>query len=151
MAQKRSDKSNRRLKKGERQRSNGTYEFRWRDRMRKTHSIYAKTLEELREKENDVTRNILDGIEGNTNLTLNDMYEKWLKVKKGLKRNTLQNYRYMYEKHVMPSFGNIKISTIKKIDVKAFYNKLSGKAGMKVSTIDTPSLRCRCRKRFHPC
>ena len=49
--ERRKDNKNRVLKEGEYQRSNGTFEYKWRDKRGKRHSIYAKTLEELREKE----------------------------------------------------------------------------------------------------
>ena len=49
----RKDSKNRILKEGEYERSNKTYEFKWTDKIGKRHSIYAKTLEELREKEFD--------------------------------------------------------------------------------------------------
>lgn len=58
----RKDNKNRVLKEGEYQRANGTFEYKWTDKKGKRHSTYAKTLEELREKENDVLRDILDGI-----------------------------------------------------------------------------------------
>lgn len=48
--ERRKDNKNRVLKEGEYQRANGTFEYKWRDKRGKRHSIYAKTLEELREK-----------------------------------------------------------------------------------------------------
>lgn len=77
------DNKKRVLKEGEYQRSNGTFEFKWRDKTGKRHSVYAKTLDELREKELDVLRDTLDGISANTkNLTINDLYAKWKKLKR---------------------------------------------------------------------
>ena len=74
MAERRKDNKGRVLKEGEHQRPNGTYEYKWRDKRSKRHSIYAKTLEELREKEIDVLRDALDGIrEDKKNLTINDL------------------------------------------------------------------------------
>ena len=48
--QKRKDKDRIVLRKGETQRATGTYDYRWTGKDGKRHSIYAKTLEELREK-----------------------------------------------------------------------------------------------------
>ena len=48
---KRKDKSRVVLKKGESQRKDGTYDYRWTSKNGKRHSIYAQTLEELRIKE----------------------------------------------------------------------------------------------------
>ena len=53
MAQRRRDNKGRILKDGESQRKDGSYDYRWRDRKGKRHSIYGRTLEELREKEDD--------------------------------------------------------------------------------------------------
>ena len=93
----RKDNKNRVLKEGEYQRANGTYEFKWRSKTGKRHSIYAPSLEELREKELIVMRDLLDGIRfDDKNLTINDMYHRWTKLKRGLKDNTFQNYQYMY-------------------------------------------------------
>lgn len=91
------DNKNRVLKEGEYQRSSGTYEFKWRDKRGGRHSISAVTLEELREKELDVLRDVLDGVRADkNNLTINDLYNSWVQLKRGLKDNTFSNYKYMY-------------------------------------------------------
>ena len=53
MAQRRRDNKGRILKEGESQRKDGSYDYRWRDKKGKRHAIYGRTLEELREKEED--------------------------------------------------------------------------------------------------
>ncbi len=134
----RKDNKNRVLKEGEYQRTNGTFEYKWRDKIGKRHSIYAKTLEELREKENDVARDVLDGLRlDKSNLTVNDLFNRWIQLKKGLKENTFQNYKYMYTQFVEDSFGNMKIADLKRSDVRAFYNYLADSLNLKASTIDS--------------
>jgi len=138
MAVRRKDAKNRVLKEGEYQRSNGTYEYKWRDNRGNRHSIYAKTLDELREKENDVLRDVLNGIKvEKSNLTINDLYERWKQLKRGLQDNTFQNYKYMYEQFVKPDFGESKIGELKRTDVRAFYNMLYDTRKLKVNTIDS--------------
>ena len=138
MAEKRKDNKNRILKEGEHQRPNGTYEYKWRDRLGKRHSIYAKTLAELRDKELDVMRDILDGIrEDKKDLTINDLYYRWKQLKRGLKDNTFQNYKYMYEQFVEPDFGKSRVTDLKRTDVRAFYNYLADERHLKTSTIDS--------------
>ncbi|WP_437131065.1 hypothetical protein [Peptostreptococcus russellii] len=66
----------------------------------------------------------------NSTLTINDMFNLWKKVKRGLKDNTFKNYIYMYQQFVEPTFGQLKLVEVKRSDVRAFYNRL------KVSTID---------------
>lgn len=135
--EKRKDKKNRVLKEGEYQRENGTYEYKWRDKTGKRHSVYAPTLEELRSKETEVTRDILDGIRADANrLTINDIYYRWVKLKRGLKDNTFANYQYMYTQYVEPRFGNTKLKDLKRSDVREFYNTLADERGLKTLTID---------------
>ena len=69
---KRKDKARVVLRKGESQRKDGKYDFRWTSPDGKRHSIYAATLEELREKENDIQRDSLEGIKAEARyVTLN--------------------------------------------------------------------------------
>lgn len=118
---KRKDKARVVLRKGESQRKDGKYDFRWTSPDGKRHSIYAATLEELREKENDIQRDSLEGIKAEARyVTLNDVFTLWAKVKRGLKDNTFQNYLYLYRQFVEPDFGKSKVSALKKSDVKQF-------------------------------
>lgn len=134
----RKDAAGRKLKDGERQRPNGSYEYRWTDKIGKRHSIYAVSLKELRAKESNVTLDAIDGIQVSSNyLTVNDWYAKWKSLKKGLKENTFQNYQYMYNQYVSKTFGKMKLKQVKRSDVKKFYNDLHEKAGLKVRTIES--------------
>lgn len=124
--QRRKDPKGRVLRDGESYRkSDGRYCYRWTDKMGKTHSIYARTLDELREKEEKILHDLSDGIKvGVQNVTLDDIARRWLKSKVGLKQTTMNNYKYMYNHYVMGSFGSIKIQQIKKSDVREFYLSL---------------------------
>ena len=136
--ERRKDSKKRVLKEGEYERANGTFEYKWRDRRGKRHSVYAKTLDELREKELEVLRDVLDGIrEDKKDLTINDLYHRWEQLKRGLKDNTFQNYKYMYRQFVEPDFGKSKITDLKRTDVRAFYNYLADERHLKASTIDS--------------
>ena len=66
---KRKDKARVVLRKGESQRKDGKYDFRWTSPDGKRHSIYAATLEELRKKENDIQRDSLEGIKAEARYT----------------------------------------------------------------------------------
>ncbi len=136
--ERRKDNKNRVLKEGEYQRSCGTYEFKWRDKRGNRHSVSAITLEELREKEIDVLRDIMDGVRADkNNLTINDLYYSWVQVKRGLKDNTFSNYKYMYEMFVESDFGKNKLVDLKRSDVRGFYNHLADERNIKVNTIDS--------------
>ncbi|MCH5296722.1 MAG: site-specific integrase [Ruminococcus sp.] len=138
MATKRKDTNRIVLKKGEYQRKNGTYAYRWSDKKGKRHTVYAKTLEELRDKEKDIEKDRCDGIKAEARYTtVNELYDLWIILKRGLKNNTFENYKYMYETFVRPSFGKQRISILKKSDVKKFYNYLADERGLQASTIDS--------------
>ena len=135
---KRRDKGNLVLRKGESQRANGGYDYRWTDQKGKRHSIYAKTLEALREAEQQAVKDQCDGIKTEArNVTINAMFELWKQIKRGLKDNTFQNYQYMYGMFVAPTLGKRRISTLTKSDVKRFYNTLVDERGLAISTVDS--------------
>ena len=97
-ATKRKDRARVVLRKGEVQRSDGTYHYSWMDRKGKRHFVYARTLEALREKEKEIQKDKADGIKVEARYTtVNDLFDLWKQLKKGLKNNTFENYKYMYE------------------------------------------------------
>lgn len=139
MATKRKDKNRVVLRKGESYReSDKRYFYRWSGKGGKRHSVYAKTLDDLREKEKEIAKDISDGIKAEArNVTLNDIYKLWKETKRGLKNTTFQNYCYMYEMFVKHAFGKSRIANIKKSDVKRFYNTLADEKGLQSNTIDS--------------
>ena len=71
---KRKDKNRIVLRTGEGQRPNGTYEYRWTDEEHKRRRVYAKTLEELREKEEEILKDRNHGIKAEARYkTLNEL------------------------------------------------------------------------------
>ena len=135
---KRFDKKHRLLRTGEVQRPDGYYTYRWTTRDGKRHSVTASTLEELREKEDEIIRDKCDGIQVDAkNVTLNDMFELWSTIKRGLKDNTFQNYRYLYNMFVRLDIGRIRIQTLKRSDMKRYYNMLVEERGLRVSTVES--------------
>lgn len=134
---KRYDKKHRLLRTGETERSDGYYTYRWTSRDGKRHSVTASTLEELRQKEAEIQKDVSDGIRADAqNVTVNDLYKLWKHLKRGLKDNTYQNYCYMYEMFVAEDIGKMCISKLKRSDVKRFYNKLADERKLKIATID---------------
>ena len=114
MAQKRlSDRGRQVLRKGEGQRSSGSYYYRWTDSAGERHTIYSKSLDVLREREKELEHDQSDGIKFESKYyTVNDMYNLWKDLKRGLKNNTFENYKYMYETFVAPTFGKERLSQI---------------------------------------
>lgn len=137
MNKRRKDSHGRVLKEGESERKAGGYDYRWRTGRGQRHSIYAKTLEELREKEEAILRDKSNGIRSEArNVTLNDMFDMWVELKRGLKDNTFQNYQYMYTQFVYENLGKMKVNQIKSSDVRRFYNLLADERNLKIATID---------------
>lgn len=122
MAKNRKDSKGRVLHTGEYERCGGGYHYKW---MLKgvNHTIYAPTLQELRQKEEKAKRDSMDGIAGG-NITLNALFTENMKFKK-LKPSTKANYFNMWENFVKDSFlGSMKIENIKQIHIKRFYKEL---------------------------
>ena len=79
-------KNKAKLRKGEYQRGNNTFEYRWTDKHGKRQCVYAKSLPELRDKEKAITKDILDGIDHyKLESTINSYYELWKKIKTGIR------------------------------------------------------------------
>lgn len=134
---KRYDKKHRLLRTGETERADGYYTYRWTSRDGKRHSVTAGTLEELRAKEEEIRRDVSDGIRVDLqNIMVNDLFELWKHLKRGLKDNTYQNYCYMYTQFVAEDIGKFLIRNLKRSDIKRFYNKLVDERGLKIATID---------------
>jgi len=134
---KRKDKSRTVLRTGELQRSDGSYRYSWTDENHKRRYVYAKTLEALRIKEEAIEKDKSDGIKAEARyITINDLYELWKDLKRGLKNNTFENYKYMYETFVRQQIGSKRVSAFLKSDVKRFYNYLVDERGLKPATVD---------------
>ncbi len=135
--EKRKDKSRTILRTGEVQRNNGTYQYSWMDHNKKRRFIYAKTLDDLRAKEEQILKDKCDGIKTEARyVTINDLFDLWIIVKRGLKNNTLENYKYMYETFVRYTIGDKRITTLKKSDIKRYYNYLVDERVLKSATIE---------------
>ena len=134
---KRYDKKHRLLRTGETERADGYFTYRWTSRDGKRHSITTSTLEELREKEEEIQRDVSDGIRADSqNVTVNDLFALWKNLKRGLKDNTYQNYCYMYNQFVAEDIGKLPVRKLKRSDVKRFYNTMADERGLKIATID---------------
>jgi len=140
MPQVRKDKRGRVLRPGETQRSkDGKYVYTYRDSENKRHNIYADDLVTLREREQQLIKDQLDGLDSYAagNSTLNYVFDRYISTKTELRQTTMTNYKYMYDRFVRNGFGKKKIATIKYSDVIQFYQGLLKNKGMQVNTLDT--------------
>ena len=136
MNKKRRDRRGCTLKRGECQRKDGSYTYRIQVKG-KSYEIRAKTLDELREKEKKLTVEIYQGSSvKNKSVTINDVFDKWIKNKRGIKLNTRANYIDMFDRNVRPTFGKLKIASVKGTDITQFYNSILDEGIMKKSTLE---------------
>ena len=92
MSEKRKDSKGRVLKDGESQRVNGTYDYRYTDIHKKRRCIYAKSLAELRKKEDELRRDMADGIDyAAGEMTVAELVDRYMNLKRGLKQNSLRS------------------------------------------------------------
>ena len=125
------------LRTGEYQKADGHYEYRY-TVFGKKYSVYAKNLETLREKESEIQS--LDTAKqakfDSRTTTLNDVFYLWKELKRGLRPNTFQNYCYMYEQYVQDGLGRLYIASIRKSDIKRFFNHLADERRLRAGTIE---------------
>ncbi|MBR0599056.1 site-specific integrase [Sinanaerobacter chloroacetimidivorans] len=131
---KRKDNKGRILRKGESQRKDLTYMYRWTDHNGKRQCIYANDLNDLREHEKLISQELAVGVSRNT-ATLSEQIELYLATKNNLASSTYENYKYYYN-HVIKNnkIGNMKIVDIKKSNILMFY-KDCAKLGYQNGTI----------------
>lgn len=138
MTTRRKDNKGRVLRQGETQRKNVNYDYRWLDKTGRRHSFYAPTLVELRKKQKEILKDELEGIKtSSSRMTVNDIYGIWKNVKRGIKDNTFQNYKYMYETFMQDDIGKYPIKDLKPTDIRMYYNKLIEKRNLKITTLDS--------------
>ena len=138
MIKKNKDSKGRVLKPNEREKIGIGYEYRYTDKIGKRKSIFAKNLDDLRKREDQIIANSINGkVVNNDALTVNDMFLKWKEVKEGLRTNTFNNYVYMYERFIAKSIGKAKLKDLVRSDIKAFYKELVKKEYMKANTVDS--------------
>lgn len=93
LSEKRRDQKGRILKTGESQRNDGHYMFRYTDIHKKRRYVYAKTLEELRQKEADIQRDTVDGIDyAAGEMTVIELVTRYMNLKRSLKENSFRAY-----------------------------------------------------------
>ena len=160
MPKKRKDNRGRLLKKGEYQRPNLTYEYRYTDALGKRHSIYAPTLEALREQEEKLQTKCpyplppsspasLAYAEGN--FTVLDLLERYISLKQGVRYATTVGYGFVMNLVKKEEFGYRKINTIRTSDAKLWFMKLQSD-GRGYSTITSvrgvikPAFQMACDK-----
>ena len=135
----RKDTEGRVLNKNESQRkSDGLYIYTYTDPYGKRKYVYAKTLNQLRAKEQQLIRDQLDGLDYYVGgmATINMAFDRYMCTKYNLRETTKSNYRYMYDHFIRAEIGNKLIAEMKYTDIKMFYYHLLNDKGLSVNTLD---------------
>lgn len=135
----RKDSKGRVLQKGESQRKiDGMYIYTYVDPYGKRCYVYSKDLFTLREKEQDLIRCQMDGLDFYVGgrATINMAFDRYMSTKYNLRETTRSNYIYMYNRFVRDEFGNRLIADVKYTDVKMFYYHLMNDKNIAVNTLD---------------
>ena len=138
MSNKRKDSKGRVLRKGESERKDGIYMYRYTDLDGSRKTIYTSNLNDLREQEKLIQRDIDDGIgykAGTT--TFNEYFEKYLELKGNISPSTKRNYKRSWENYIKNTrFGNMTLKDITKSDVILLLKSMSEK-GLGKPSINT--------------
>ena len=140
MAKTRKDLRGRSLRKGEVQRaSDKRYMYTYTDPLGRRKFIYANDLTQLREKEEKLLKDQLDGLDIYVagKATLNETFERYISTKYNLRESTRSSYLYTYDHYVRDTFGLKRIAEIKYSDVLQFYYHLLNQQGISLGTLDS--------------
>ena len=140
MAKARKDLRGRALRKGEMQRaSDQRYVYTYTDPLGRRKYIYARDLATLREKEKELIKNQLDGLDLYVagRATINNVFDRYMAIKHNLRDSTRSNYLYTYNHFVRDNFGMKLIAGIKFSDVLQYYNHLLHEQDLSLGTLDT--------------
>lgn len=126
------------LRTGECQRADGRYSYSYTDRNRKRHTVYGKDLIEIRKKEQQIRRDLEDGLDPQRaeRVTVNEVYDSYIKQKYDLKATTRARYIYTYDHYVRETFGKRKLVKVCYSDVREFYYSLMLQQGLSPSVVD---------------
>ena len=140
MAKARKDLRGRALRKGETQRaSDKRYVYTYTDPLGRRKYVYARDLATLREKEKELMKNQLDGLDLYVagRATINNVFDRYMAIKHNLRDSTRSNYLYTYNHFVRDNFGMKLIASIKFSDVLQYYNHLLHEEDRSLGTLDT--------------
>ena len=132
---KRTDNKGRVLKQGEYQRNDGMYRYRFMDASGQQKVIYSKSLIELREKEEEINRLKIEGV-NYSNISLNVWFNEYMQncKKEKLKDQTYTRYCQYWDWYVKDKVGKMKIRDIKRMNIiKMYTDYLNGKNGTRLS------------------
>lgn len=133
---KRKDKYGRVLKEGESLRNDGRYQYRYKTIDNKCKTVYARSLDDLRIKEQEIQNDLYNGFcTSDRNITVHEMFIRCEPNRKFLKPRSREVYEYCYNKHAKPILGDRQIRDIKYSDVMMFFKYLLDEKHLSISSL----------------
>ena len=123
--ERRKDSKGRVLKKGENERKDGRYQYRYNDAFGARKTVYANGLNELRELEKQIEKDIGDGIDySKGQMTVYELVERYLSLKQGVRYNTRIGYNFVSNILGKEPFSRLKVSNVKMSDAQKWIIKM---------------------------
>lgn len=141
---KKRDNKNRVLREGETQRKDGMYMYRYTDRDGVRKTVYSWKLVEsdripagkrVCKALRDIEKELSEASDAGENragydapiedITLDDVFDRYIEIRRDLKSTTKSNYRYAYDKYVRGRFGSRPIAEMRSSDIVRFYQKMA--------------------------
>lgn len=136
----RKDGKGRVLRKGEHYRkADGRYSYIYTDPLGKKRTIYSNSLVTLRQKEESLIRDQMDGLNVYVagNADVNFLFDRYISTKSELRSTTYSNYMYTWKHFIRDTFGKKKIKDVKYSDVLFFYNDLITNQHLQINTLES--------------
>ena len=136
----RKDGKGRVLRRGENYRkADGRYSYVYRDAMGVKRTIYAKSLTVLREKEETLVRDQMDGLNVYVagKADVNFLFDRYISTKTELRSTTKSNYLYVWNHFIRDTLGKRRIKDVRYSDVLFFYNDLVTNQGLQINTLES--------------
>ena len=123
--ERRKDSKGRVLKKGESERKDGRYQYKYNDAFGTRKTVYANDLNELRELEKRIEKDIGDGIDySKGQMTVYELVERYLSLKQGVRYNTRIGYNFVSNLLKKEPFSRLKVSNVKMSDAQKWIIKM---------------------------
>lgn len=135
----RKDGKGRVLRKGEHYRKvDGRYSYIYTDPLGKQRTIYANSLVTLRQKEEALVRDQMDGLDVYVagSADVNFLFDRYISTKSELRSTTRSNYLYTWNHFIRDTFGKKKIKDVKYSDVLFFYTDLLQNQHLQIATLE---------------
>lgn len=135
----RKDGKGRVLRKGEHYRkTDGRYSYIYTDPLGKQRTIYANSLVTLRQKEEALIRDQMDGLDVYVagSADVNFLFDRYISTKTELRSTTRSNYLYTWNHFIRDTFGKKKVKDVKYSDVLYFYTDLLHNQNLKINTLE---------------